>query len=274
MYPNAPLVLVAAEIRHPDAGPLSDQQQRQLKANLSEDVPLLKPIARQSGVVLNVSPGPAPIAPTPASSSPRLLSRDQSTSVTFHQDALVVETTRYPGFEGFLALVLKSVAARRNVGDLDGVERIGLRYIDEVRAPGVTDASSWSHWIRPALLGPNGLSSQVEMTNEAWQGVAVYSGPLAVSDDFATMAMVLRYGVGDGYAVATAGDLRRATPPPGPFFLIDIDSYWGPASAGIPALELRELAAVLEGLHAPIRVLFENAITDHLRDEVLRDHDA
>lgn len=271
VYPNAPLVLVAAEVRHPDAGPLTSRQQQQLKVALAADFPLARPLSRPPGVVATFGPGGLPqISPTTQTVSPRFVSRDQSTSATFHQDALVVEATNYPGFESFLALIERVITARISVGELDGVERLGLRYIDEIRAPGIADTSSWQDWIQPSLLGPNHLAIELQLVNDAWQGISAYSGALDVSSEFDKLSLVLRYGVGDGYALAPEADLRRKTPPPGPFFLIDIDSYWGPATTSVPSLDWGTVARVFEGLHAPVRVLFENSITTRLRDEVLR----
>ena len=270
VYPSAPLVLVAAEIRHPDTGPLGDKEKQQLKRALAEDLPVARPLTR-SGGVMTIGAGTAPqFQSAPTTTSPRFLSRDLGTSATFHQEAVVVETTRYAGFDTFLALIQRVLTARVNVGVLDGVERLGLRYIDEIRVPGVGDSSSWRDWVRPALLGPNHLAADLDLRNDAWQGISTYSGQLDADEEFDQMTLVVRYGVGEGYALAPDGELRRKTPPPGPFFLIDIDSYWGPATAGVPTLDLDKLTRALEGLHAPVRNLFENAITDRLRDEVLR----
>ena len=271
VYPNAPLVLVAAEIRHPDAGTLSDREKQQLKRALADELPVARPLNRPAGMVATIGPGVAAtqFQPTPAISSPRFLSRDLVTSATFHADAVVIETTEYPGFEAFLALTQRVLSARLSVGSLDGVERLGLRYIDEIRVPSVGDTSSWRDWIGPTLLGPNHLADQLELTNDAWQGISTYSGKLDAGD-FEQMSLVLRYGTGEGYALAPDGDLRRKTPPPGPFFLIDIDSYWGPATQAVPELDLNAVTSALEALHGPVRTLFESSITDRLRDEVLR----
>jgi len=57
-------------------------------------------------------------------------------------------------------------------------------------------------------------------------------------------------------------------PPRGPYYLIDIDSAWQ-GEAPVPPLD-RWLLAKLDELHAPIRHLFETAITEELRNEVLR----
>ncbi|MGE3813030.1 MAG: TIGR04255 family protein [Candidatus Nanopelagicales bacterium] len=271
VYPNAPLVLVVAEIRHPVADVLGSRElQQQLKRSLADQFPVARPLHRPPGTMVDLGPGlPPQFQQMPATTSPRFMSRDLTTSATFNADSVVVETTEYGGFERFLSLIGQALAARLDVGPLDGVERIGLRYIDEIRVPSVSDSSEWRDWIHPGLLGPSHLAGPLELRNDAWQAISSYSGDLGLGGDFDRMAMVLRYGVGEGYATAQ-GDLRRRTPPPGPFFLIDIDSYWGPANSGVPTMDLATVSRALEALHAPVRVLFENSITDRLRDEVLR----
>ena len=271
VYPNAPLILVAAEIRHPEASPLTDKDKQQLKRALGEELPVARPLLRPAGVVATIGPGTIPqIQPTPAGTSPRYLSRDLTTSATFHPEAVVIETSDYPGFESFLALIQRVLNARLSVGPLDGVERLGLRYIDEIRVPNVGDSTSWADWIHQGLLGPDHFAGELGLNNDVWQGISTYSGKLDAGTDFDQMSLVLRYGVGQGYALAPDGDMRRKTPAPGPFFLIDIDSYWGPATAGVPMLTVESVSRTLEALHAPVRVLFENSITDRLRSEVLQ----
>jgi uncharacterized protein (TIGR04255 family) len=262
---------VAAEIRHPEASPLTEKDKQQLKRALAEELPLARPLTRPQGVFATIGPGTLPqIQPTPAVTSPRYLSRDLTMSATFHTEAVVVETSGYSGFEAFLALIQRALTARLGVGALDGVERLGLRYIDEIRVPSVGDSSSWSDWIHQGLLGPTQLAGELELSNDVWQGISTYSGKLDGGPNFDRMSLVLRYGVGEGYAVSPDGDLRRKTPAPGPFFLIDIDSYWGPASTGVPMLDVDSVSRALEALHRPVRLLFETSITDRLRNEVLR----
>ena len=81
--------------------------------------------------------------------------------------------------------------------------------------------------------------------------------------------MALRYGPNEGYAVEPGGELKRPTPVPGPFFLLDIDSFWMPGE-GDSEFDVDGLMAISDDLHTPVRELFENLITEELREEVLR----
>ena len=58
-------------------------------------------------------------------------------------------------------------------------------------------------------------------------------------------------------------------PAPGPFFLLDIDSFWQPSEVS-PTLELNSVLGELDELHMPVREMFESLITEKLRKEVLR----
>lgn len=51
------------------------------------------------------------------------------------------------------------VDARAQVSSIVGLERIGLRYILELRVPaGVDGRIEWSNWIDEQLLGPQRLT--------------------------------------------------------------------------------------------------------------------
>lgn len=284
VYPNAPLVLVAAEVRHPAAGPLTGAEQAALKRLLADDLPLSNPATVRN--VTAVMGGPAQVQ---ESVSPRFTTRDRTTAVTFHSGALVVETTRYGQFERLRDLLLLALDARLSVGSLDGFERVGLRYIDEIRVPdsngsalGAGDAvereasPAWEQWLAESLVGPALLGPELGLRAAQWQGLTVF-GPTgsASPDDFdsgggrGSDSLVLRYGPAEGYALDPGGELKRAVPPPGPFFLLDVDSFWTSPSE-IPPMDREELIQIVTRLHAPVRSLFEALITARLREEVLR----
>ncbi|MBA2555865.1 MAG: TIGR04255 family protein, partial [Chloroflexi bacterium] len=87
------------------------------------------------------------------------------------------------------------------------------------------------------------------------------------SDDDARV--VMRYGALTGQAVGNTPLRRREIEASGPYFLVDIDSYRA------SELEFMEFSVdgaleMCDRLHHPVRELFESAITDRLRDEILR----
>jgi len=258
VYPNAPVVLVAVEVRHPTAGSLSHAEQVKIKQLLGSQLPLLR-----TATMVNVQAtvGTAPEVTT--EQAPRYVSRDRTTAVTLRSGAAVIETTRYERYERLRDLAALVFEARQTVAPVDGVERLGLRYIDELRVPENGDGTaSWESWLDSTLLGPLLLGSRLGLSTSQWEGTAVFSnGP--------HMSLVLRSGPREGYAVDPSGDLKRAAPPPGPFFLVDIDSFWTPTD-DVPEFDAQKLLAVLDDLHNPVRTLFEGLITERLRKEVLR----
>jgi uncharacterized protein (TIGR04255 family) len=174
----------------------------------------------------------------------------------------VIETTRYLKWEKFRKIAAEVFTARSDVAPVDGIERVGLRYIDEIRVPVTDEGVDWGPYVDVTMLGPAVLAPELGLVNEQWQGIAVFHP--APGD-----ALVLRYGPRVGYAVEPGGDLRRPAPPPGPFFLMDIDSFWAPSDE-VPEFAVDPLLETSDRLHAPVRRLFERLITERLRAEVLR----
>ncbi len=256
VYPSAPVVLVALEVRHPAAAPMNAAAVSRAKKVLSGVTPLA---GEAQMTTVTITPGATNQHIIEV--APRFSSRDRTTAVTFRLGAVVVETTRYDHYERLREIAERAFEAREAAGSVDGIERVGLRYIDEIRVPGAEDLLSWSQWVDSALVGPAPLAAAHGLTTAQWQGVTVFEG----TD---RSALVLRYGPRDGYAVDPGGELRRPAPGPGPFFLLDIDSYWAPDD--VPAFDLQALLERCDALHKPVRGLFESLITDKLREEVLR----
>ncbi|MFF2816343.1 TIGR04255 family protein [Kitasatospora cineracea] len=257
VYPNAPVVLVAIEVRHPTAEPLAKAAIADLKRSLAREFPLYMP-----ATTLTFTVSPTGMAQDPQT-APRYVSRDKTASVTFREDAIVVETTRYEHYERLREMAALAVDVRQRVAPVDGVERIGLRYINEVRVPELRSSADWAEWVAPALAGPTALDPPTGLDLNTWQGTAIFGDPTG-------SGAAVRHGSFEGYAVNPGGDLKRPAPAPGPFFLIDIDSYWT-AQGETPNVEQEELLTCLDGLNSYVKVLFEGLITDRLRNEVLRD---
>lgn len=78
IYPNAPVVLVAVEARHPEVAPLTQGEQSELKRLLATRFPLPQPVQSRS---ITTSIGNAPTLTE--QTIPRFASRDQTTAVTF-----------------------------------------------------------------------------------------------------------------------------------------------------------------------------------------------
>jgi len=261
VYPNAPVILVALEVRHPPADPLTTAERNLIKRRLTRDLPIMRTGRIQQVTLLQAASGLPSIPEEQTPEFPRYFSRDNTMAVSVRNDAVVIETTKYARWERVRAILADILDVRQEIGGVDGVERIGLRYIDEIRVPN-DNAAGWEPWVHPSLLGPAPLGEEMGLTATEWQAVTVFTpGP--------DRTLVLRYGPREGFAVNPGGDLKRPTPSPGPFFLLDIDSFWM-AAEGTPEFDPKMVLETSDELHAPVRALFERLITERLREEVFR----
>ena len=263
IYPNAPIVLMVAEIKHTAHGPLDEKQSRIISEAVKETLPIRTEDVEQN---LSFSAAPDGSMSQPQVSQTKALrwsSRDKRTVVTVRPDSISVETTKYRRYEDVRLLLEKSLTALADAIVPDGVTRIGLRYIDEIRVPSNDDSGipRWDEWVDGSLLGPHDIEIGQGLLPVRNEGASAFSGGDSTR-------LVLRYGAQDTYVVGSTPQLRRPLPAPGPLFKLDIDSYWQPED--IPAFAPAWILAMADKLHGPVRSIFEGLITDKLRNEVLR----
>lgn len=257
VYANPPVVLATVEVRHTESSTLGELERRQVKEVLRRWTPIQRSSKQLSVTLLGV----ASSGDQSVEEFPKYFSRDSMTAVSFRREAVVIEVTRYDGWLKLKELITAALEARELIGSPDAAERVGLRYINEVR-PLQELPVDWGLWVDHSLLGPTQLSDVTGLEASAWQGVCVY-GPRE------GRTLALRYGPGDGQAVELGMELIRARPGAGPFMWLDIDSFWA-HSGELPAFDVPMLLDRCEELHKPIREVFERLITSKLRDEVLR----
>jgi uncharacterized protein (TIGR04255 family) len=259
-YPNAPVALVTMEIRHPATDSLSESSSSsaELKRLLSEHLP----IERQAqDVAWAMGAGGSP---TPAAERfVRYVNRDNTLAASMKTQAIVIEATAYTNFDVLLDVVMRVIDARSQVSSLVGVERLGLRYVLEIRVPvGVDGRIEWSNWIAEPLLGPQRIAPAGLSLTE-WQGAAVYR------EAQPGKSMIVRYGPGVGQALDASYHLRRTMPAQqGPFFLMDIDSFWTPTGS-IPEYDRNAVLTTFQDLYEPARTVFQEMLTNRLKDDLL-----
>jgi uncharacterized protein (TIGR04255 family) len=256
---TAPVALVTMEIRHPATDSLTESTSRELKHLLADSLPIERQAQDMSWGM--VAPGAAP-TPT-AERFVRYVNRDNTLAASMKSQAIVIETTNYTTFEALRDIAMQVVDARTQVSSLVGVERIGLRYVLEIRVPiGVNGRVEWSNWIAEPLLGPQRLAPAGLYLTE-WQGAAVYREPQP------GRSLIVRYGPGFGQALDANYHLRRVTPvQPGPYFLMDIDSFWTPIGS-IPEYRRDELLSTYQALYDPARSVFQEMLTNRMKDDLL-----
>jgi len=188
----------------------------------------------------------------------RLVNRTSTASAAITPTAVTVETTDYTEFEEFKELVssvLTAIASRKAVA---AVERIGLRYIDEVRVPTeINSTRDWAGWLADDITTISRISPGDPTT---YQGAV----EAATGKD---QRLVFRFAALNGTGVILNEPLRRrGDPTPGPFFVIDIDSFWAPAAAeNFIEFDAELIGNLLASLHAPTGAAFQAALTDRLR---------
>jgi uncharacterized protein (TIGR04255 family) len=254
--PDAPIALVTMEIRHPATDSLSEASNKELKNRLADHLPI-----ERQGQDVAWSTGPSG-SPAPAAERfVRYVNRDNTLAASIKAQAVVVETTAYSTFEELSDIAMRVVDARSQVSSIAGVERIGLRYVFEVRVPVAADGRvEWSNRIAEPLLGPRHLAPGGLALTE-WQGAAVYREP------HPGKSMIVRYGPGMGQTLDPNYHLRRTLPAQqGPFFLLDVDSFWTPA-ASIPEYNLDAVRATFQNLYEPARIVFDGMLTGRPRDD-------
>lgn len=257
-YPNAPLVLAAFEARHGVTPPMTAAQDRAVRDRLGHLLPAVSRIQAVDAA--------APLHPdgsVRAETVPRFTSRDRTVAVTFRSTGLVVEMSEYVGWSGFSQVIQLALEARELDAETpSSLDRVGLRYIDEIRVPDVEgqSASAWCGWVDDSLLGPVQAGRELGFAQGGSQGLVSFRTPAGTD-------LVLRYGAREGFAVDPNGELRRRTSSTGAYFLLDIDSFWTPEE--LPSFSTGHVMDVAHALHSPVRGLFERVITDRLRKEVL-----
>lgn len=238
-----------------------------MKAALRAYVPLASRENFAQLEITGVSGGPAPQTIMRGEEHVRFSSRDKRTTVTYAPAAVTIETTRYDSWKWLRELAGVALAARMDIAPVDGVERIGLRFIDEVRIPGESEPD-WREWVDPQLTAPNLALTPGRLQPLQQQSVVQYK---TASPE---VLVTLRYGAVDGPSAVQGISLVQADfPPAGPFFLIDTDASWSPGQGqDVPPLEASDVLSRADGLHDHVKELFEASLTQRLREEVLDAH--
>jgi uncharacterized protein (TIGR04255 family) len=257
-HPNAPVALVTMEIRHPATDSLTESSSAELRRLLAEHLPIERQ-AQDVAWAMGAGGNPTPTAERFI----RYVNRDNTLAASMKTQAVVIEATAYTDFEALVDLMMRVIDARSQVSAIVGVERLGLRYVLEVRVPvGVDGRVEWSNWIAEPLLGPQRVAPG-GLTLTEWQGAAVFR------EAEPGRSMIVRYGPGVGQALDANYHLRRTMPAQqGPFFLLDIDSFWTPIGS-IPEYDRNTVLTTFQDLYEPARTVFQEMLTNRLRDDLL-----
>jgi uncharacterized protein (TIGR04255 family) len=154
LLPRSPLRLVVCQVRHDRTFAAVDATRViALHSELADRYPTITEAAVQTFGFL-AGPGGAQMTTPEPSKGWQFRSADETWTVTIQPDFFSLETSAYLDWSDFRERLLRVVrAVGAHVGPVVE-QRVGLRYVDEVRDPVVTDPVDWRGWIDESLLGP------------------------------------------------------------------------------------------------------------------------
>lgn len=255
IFPNAPLALVAAEIRFTDAARLRQQQTRDDIAIALEDrFPFAEPL-QQTNFNLTVGGGPPQVQERVGV----VLKNASSTeSLTLMSESLTYETTEYHSFEELFEAVTAACEALVEAKVRPAVQRVGLRYIDEVRVPDtVTDIRQWSRWIDERLVGHLAVGPD-DFPATSTQTVSTYD--LGEGRGLNFRCAALNQGT-----IVVPQHLKRSAVESGPFFVLDFDGFRDFTLLDAVQLSAEVVSDALSAVHVPCGAAFQRSITDEAR---------
>ena len=249
---------MAAELRYPFAPRLGSPE---VLEELTGAFRNQFPIPEQAAVpVLMAMAARAGGSPQPSTAN-RFLTKDRTSSVTVTPMNVLLETTQYEGYEWFRSLLESCLIALGTRAEaIVGLERVGLRYVNEIRVPGLTSFTEWERYVSNKILAPMSILGDREPSSI--QGV-VQAQPID------NVTILVRFGALKGQVVSPVGSLKvKQLAVDDPFFMVDIDSSW--SSESFDDYSVRAVLEICDKLHDPIDDLFDQTVTERLRKEVLR----
>lgn len=256
VFPSSPLALVAAEVRFNDSARLRQQTTVDAISIALEHAFPVQEQFHQAELEVHLGAGPQV-----SQTSGRTFKNSTSTAVaTLSSGRLSLETTAYSNFAEFRELMLVCCRSVVDAGVTPSLQRVGLRYIDEIRVPdaAVQDARRWDKWIDPRLVGHLTIgpqSAQVQQT----EGVVTYRLPESSGLNIRFAALPR------GAVISPAALVRQEFNADQPLFVLDFDGYqeFGGPDATLMSVEV--IARTLDAVHAPTGEAFQSSITEEAR---------
>lgn len=257
VYERAPLEFVACEIRYPLTPALGrDDVAEKMPREVLDRLPIPKQEQLHS-----VTIGPGQASSSPSEARFRFLNRRRTQSAVVGRSTLTIETTAYSEYQEFRSLLLSVVSAVEGMAQIVGVERVGIRYINEIRVDDeIKTVRDWGTWVSDDVLAVMNVADDLR--------VSTLESVLRMESEDSHLTLRLAALSGAG-VVGNEPLRRRSQPADGPFFVVDIDSYWGP-SEDMLDFESDKLVALIDRLHLPVGSMFQSVLTDKVRDEFRR----
>lgn len=254
VFPNAPLALVAAEIRFTDAARLRQQQTKdEVTIALEERFPFAETLQRAD---VNLTLG------APPQIQERLgvvLKNVNSTeTLTIMSQSVTYETTVYDSFEQLLEAVAAACDTLVAAKVRPAVQRVGLRYIDELRVPEpITDVRQWGKWINDRIIGHLAVGPE--------QSPATTTQSVSTYDLGEGRGLNFRFAALNQGPIVVPQFLKRPPIESGPFFVLDFDGFHDFSGQEAVPLSSEVVRETLSAVHVPCGTAFQRSITDEAR---------
>jgi uncharacterized protein (TIGR04255 family) len=255
VFPEAPLALVAAEIRFTDVARLRQQQTRdEVTLALEPRFPFAEPL-RQADINLKpVGPG----IQIQERVGVVLKNATSTETLTITSRSLTYETTAYTSFDELLDTLSVACDMLVAANVRPAVRRIGLRYVNEVRVPeAIIDARQWGKWIDSRLVGPLVVGSD-DLPAMTTQSVSTFD--LGEGRGLNFRCAALNQG-----PIVVPEFLKRPPIESGPFFVLDFDGFHDFTGGEAVSLNSEVVREALSAVHVPCGSAFQRSITDEAR---------
>jgi len=248
---NTPLALVVAQIQFPPVLSIQtdDKALARFQDLLRDRYPYLS-IGQQIGI--NIGPqGVEPQGP-PAGRIYQFTDADRAWVVSLTVESVALEARSYTDYADFSDRVLRLIDTVKEVYRIQMRQRVGLRYINEIRHPDVSAINDWTSLLRHELLG---LVARDDF------GPLIRSSLQELSLDLPNGRLTIRHGyLSQGTTVAPLpGDAPKDE---GPFYLLDFDAF----DEQVRDLEDHTLDELLQSYNHTMFQLFRWLVQDRLYD--------
>jgi uncharacterized protein (TIGR04255 family) len=240
LYETNTLKQVICQLRHPyqhgyDSPAYLGTFQRQLSSMFPRSGK-----QQQVGLVI----GPAGAVQTPSTEFWRFTDLNEDWAVGVAQDFVSLEANRYTRFEDFLERFEPLVDTLLALG-VSVRERLGLRFVNEIRHSDARLPVDWRRLINGDLLG--------------------MVGGEVLGDDVIHALQDIRLRESDGIIALRHGFIGSPATGNGPVYSLDLD-YFDESTQG---LDKAQTLDQIKAFHRVLKDVFETSITDELRSHLV-----
>lgn len=212
---RSPLALVVAQVSFPTILSIStdDNLLAQFQGKIRDSYPNLL-IGHGFGISIGL--GGIEQQPSPTRNF-QFADSGRRWTVALSANAISLETRNYQDIDEFLDRLLRVVTAAKDTYKISAWERVGHRYVNEIRYPDADTPAAWRSLINPHLLGPLSDDNIVSSVRTAYQELT-----LEVPDG----TLTVRHGyLPQGTTVVPAPGTNPSSETLGPFYLMDFDAF-------------------------------------------------